>query len=241
MPSLDLISFDLDGTLVDTADEIVTAALGTLSHFGLPRQETHTVVHLIGRGTRELMVSLLARVERDVPSLHVSIDAAMPVFDDLYAKTTGTTARPYEGCADMLAALRSDGLKIACVTNKEHRHAMRVLEATGIASHFHTVIGGDTLTHKKPHPDVLRTVAARLRVASTAQVAHVGDSAIDVQAARNAGAIAWAVPWGYNGGRPIAESNPDALFASMPAIVSAVRRLRGGGASPTAPHTNHAP
>jgi phosphoglycolate phosphatase len=209
---LDLISFDLDGTLVDTADEIVEAAQRTLDHFGLPRQPPHTVVALIGHGTRALMTGVLARIEREVPSLHVSIDAAMPVFDTHYAATSGTTARPYEGCVAMLEGLRAAGLLLACTTNKEARHTQRVLEATGLEGRFDLVVGGDTLPVKKPHGDVLRTVALRLRVPLMQRVAHVGDSSIDVECARAAGAVAWAVPWGYNAGRPIADSAPDLVF-----------------------------
>lgn len=210
--TLDLITFDLDGTLVDTADEIVEAAQRTLDHFGLPRQPPHAVVALIGHGTRVLMSGVLARIEREVPSLRVSIDAAMPVFDIHYAATTGTTARPYEGCVAMLEGLRAHGLRLACVTNKEARHTQRVLEATGLDGRFDLVVGGDTLPVKKPHGDVLRTVAQRLGVAPMQHVAHVGDSSIDVACAREAGARAWAVPWGYNGGRPIADSAPDLVF-----------------------------
>ncbi len=214
MLDFDLISFDLDGTLVDTADELVESTQRTLDHFGLPRQPTHALVALIGHGTRALMSGALARVEREQPVLHVSIDAAMPVFDAHYAAIAGTTARPYDGCLEMLDAFRQAGLRLACVTNKESRHTQRVLEGTGLHTRFDLVVGGDTLPVKKPHPDVLRTVAARLG-ARLERTAHVGDSGVDVESSRAAGVVAWAVPWGYNGGRPIAEHHPDRVFDSF--------------------------
>ena len=223
---LDLISFDLDGTLVDTADEIVEAAQRTLDHFGLPRVADHAVVALIGHGTRALMTGVLARVERECPSLHVSIDAAMPIFDTHYAATTGTTARPYDGCLEMLEGLRAHGLHLACVTNKEARHTHRVLEATGLAGRFDLVVGGDTLAVKKPHGDVLRTVALRLGVSPMQHVAHVGDSSIDIACAREAGAVAWAVPWGYNGGHPIADSEPDLVFDDFAQLLRQVTQAQ---------------
>ncbi len=234
MPSVALICFDLDGTIVDTADEIVEAANRTLASFGLPQQPAEVVVRLIGHGTRELMLGLLRHMAAVSPSVRVTIESAMPVFDQHYAETTGTTAAPYPGCVEAMTALRRMGLALACVTNKEQRHAERVLAATGLHKHFDLLIGGDTLPQKKPHASVLRTVAQRLGVEDMHRVAHVGDSGIDVQAARNAGARAWAVPWGYNGARPISESAPDLIFERLLAVpehVLGLQRASGKGLS----------
>ena len=142
-------------------------------------------------------------------------------MDQHYAITTGTSALPYAGCHEALAALEAVGVRLACVTNKELRHARRVLEAARLQGYFDLVIGGDTLLEKKPHASVLRHVAHQLGVA-TARVAHVGDSSIDVQAARNAGVAAWAVPYGYNAGVPVAQAQPDRLFDSLPQVADHV-------------------
>lgn len=227
MSGVTLVSFDLDGTIVETADEIVAAANLTLASLGLPEQPAAVVVGLIGHGTRELMVGLLAHLERTAPGgAPVPIESAMPVFDRHYEQTTGTSAQPFPGCLDALTELRNMGVALACVTNKEERHARRVLEATGLASSFELLIGGDTLARKKPHASVLHTVAERLGVTDMRLVAHIGDSGIDVQAARNAGARAWAVPWGYNAGKPISDSAPDMVFDSLGAVPDYVRALR---------------
>ena len=212
----DLVSFDLDGTLVDTAGEICEAAnLALQAHGVAPRPEAE-ITGLIGAGTRELMRRLLARCMALQPALAERIDepAVLASFEASYALTVGSSARPYPGCREALMQLQRVGVRLACVTNKELHHTRRVLQATRLEGYFALVIGGDSLAEKKPHASVLRHVVDRLGVAA-ARSAHVGDSAIDVAAARNAGLAAWAVPYGYNGGVPIAQAGPDRLFDSL--------------------------
>jgi phosphoglycolate phosphatase len=212
----DLISFDLDGTLVDTAAEIVEAANRALESHGITRRPAAEIEGLIGAGTRELVLKLLARCFMEQPAFAASVrlEAVLASMDEHYAATTGTSALPYAGCAVALTQLKAAGLRLVCVTNKEYRHAVRVLQATHLESYFELVIGGDTLPEKKPHASVLRHVAQRIGV-STSRTAHLGDSAIDVAAARNAGVAAWAVPYGYNAGVPIEQTRPDRVFQSL--------------------------
>ena len=148
-------------------------------------------------------------------------DALMPDFEAHYAITAGTTSQPYPGASAALRQLRARGVKLACVTNKELRHAQRVLQAHGLTALFDLVIGGDSLAEKKPHASVLQHVASTLGV-PLGRVAHVGDSATDVAAARHAGVAAWAVPYGYNAGVPISDSRPDIVFNSLQAVADHV-------------------
>lgn len=219
----ELVSFDLDGTLVDTASEICEAANLALEAHGIARRPEAEITHLIGAGTRELMRRLIALCVADQSAAPENIDpeALFESFDQHYARTTGTRARAYSGAHAALRRLRDAGLRLACVTNKEYHHAARVLAATGLQDCFDLVIGGDSLPEKKPHPTVLQHVAAALGT-TPGRTAHVGDSSTDVQAARNAGTAAWAVPYGYNSGRPIAESSPDELFANLQQVADHV-------------------
>jgi phosphoglycolate phosphatase len=212
----DLISFDLDGTLVDTAVEIATAANLALTTHGIAERPLAEITALIGAGTRELVRRLLARCIEEQPALaqRVGFDAVMASFDEHYAQTTGTLAQPYAGCREALLQLKQAGVRLACTTNKELRHTDRVLAVTGLDGFFDLVIGGDSLPEKKPHRSVLLHVMHALN-ASAERTAHVGDSSIDVQAARNAGVRAWAVPYGYNGGQPIESANPDRIFPGL--------------------------
>jgi phosphoglycolate phosphatase len=213
---VDMISFDLDGTLVDTAAEIAEAANLALRFHGIDRRPVAEITDLIGAGTRELMLRLLARCLLETPSLAHAVrpDAVLASFDQHYAATTGTVAQPYPGAREALLELKQAGVRLACTTNKELRYARRVLAATRLEGLFDLVIGGDSLAHKKPHRSVLEHVMQTLK-SEPDRSAHVGDSVIDIESARNAGMMAWAVPYGYNGGRSIEEHDPDLVFQSL--------------------------
>lgn len=211
-----LISFDLDGTLIDTAAEIAEAANLALEDHGMARWPVEQITLLIGRGMHELMTKLLAQVrtESNAGVEGPATDAVIASFEHHYAATTGSSARPYPPCLAALQSLQRAGIRLACVTNKESRHAHRVLQATGLDGFFERVIGGDTLPQKKPHASVLTDLVQGAGLAVD-RVAHVGDSIVDVQAARNAGVAAWAVRHGYNAGQPIEDTKPDIVFEDL--------------------------
>jgi len=224
-----VISFDLDGTLVDTAGEIAEAANRTLEDFGVPRRPEAEIQRLIGAGLRALMLQLLAHVllERPLLAEQLPTEQVLARLDEHYARTVGTSGVPYPGCVDALQQLADAGVRLACVTNKEQRFAKQVLEVTRLEHFFELVIGGDSLPHKKPHRGVLDHVAKHFHV-SHDQLAHVGDSRTDMEAARNAGVSAWGVPWGYNAGEPIESAKPLRIFHSMAEVAGYVLEVNAG-------------
>jgi len=225
--SYDLICFDLDGTLVDTAVEIAAAVNMALETHGVARRSLAEITLLIGAGSAELLHRLLERVFAEQPQLAQTVrpSAVLETLDAAYLATTGTLAQPYAGCADALASLKAAGLRLACVTNKEFRHAVAVLQVTQLDAYFDLTVGGDSLPEKKPHASVLQHVAAALGT-TPGRTAHVGDSLTDVLAARNAGVAAWAVPYGYNAGRPIAEAQPERIFQTLADVARHVLAAR---------------
>jgi len=230
-----LLSFDLDGTLVDTAGEIAYAANETLADARLEPYSVEQITRRIGGGALVLMRGLLidaapADQKASTPAREAA-NAAMDTahllqrFEHHYAKVAGTLAQPYAGCVPTLEALRAGGVRLVCITNKEQVFAEQVMRSTGLGGFFELVIGGDTLAHKKPHRSVIDHVR-QVFDCPVDRMAHVGDSRIDVQAARNAGVAAWAVSYGYNAGEPIAAAAPDQWFNELPAVARHVAALR---------------
>ncbi|MGJ7507453.1 HAD-IA family hydrolase [Variovorax sp. GT1P44] len=223
----DIVSFDLDGTLVDTAAEIAEAVNLTLGAYGITRRPTAEITHLIGDGARQLMLKLVARLFVEQPALSetVRVDDVLESFEHELNATIGSLCTPYAGAHETLTRLGEAGVRLACVSNKELRHARRVLEATRLESLFGLVVGGDSLPHKKPHASVLRHVVDRFN-GDARRAAHVGDSRTDMDAARNAGVAAWAVPYGYNAGVPIIDAQPQRVFPGLMQVADFVLASR---------------
>ena len=162
------------------------------------------------------MLDLLHEIAAKPGARAAAIDgeAVLRRFAYHYAATAGTACRPFPEATRALERLRNAGVRLACVTNKEERYSTSVLAACGMQGVFDLLVGGDTLAVKKPDAGVLEHVIATLGGARDA-TAHVGDSRTDVEAARNAGVAAWAVPYGYNRGEPIANAYPDRLFRDL--------------------------
>jgi len=212
--------FDLDGTLVETAPEITDAVNDTLRQFGWAAIDEEQVARWIGHGTGALLVQAVARAS-DTPAAAVRdserLAAIGTVYEHWYAQRCGTRSRLYPQVRETLATLRTQGTRLAIVTNKEQRYTRRVLEAHQLANAFDEVICGDTLSTRKPDP---AGVLACLRQfgAKPERSLFVGDSSIDAATARNAGVPVWLLPYGYNMGQPIEQAAPDRVIADFSAL-----------------------
>jgi len=211
----DLIMFDLDGTLIETAPEIADAVNDTLRRCDLPEVTQQQVNDWIGQGTRELLIQALAYVgQTDVAAVRASDSLALIAaeFDRHYQSRCGTRSHLYPQVRETLTALRERGVKLAVVTNKEGRYTATVLDAHQLMPLFDRVVSGDTLPTKKPDPAGIESCLAAFDVPRH-RALFVGDSSIDVATARNAGVAVWALPYGYNMGQPIEACAPDRVIA----------------------------
>ncbi len=221
-PLFDLVMFDLDGTLIETAPEIADAVNDTLRRFDLPGVSQQQVNGWIGQGTGELLVQALAASGKtDAAAVRASASFAIitAVFDTHYQRRCGSRSHLYPQVRETLLALRGRGVKLAVVTNKEGRHTETVLNAHQLTPLFDRVVSGDTLPSKKPDPAGIRSCLAAFGVPRR-RALFVGDSSIDVATARNAGVTVWALPYGYNMGQPIEASAPDRIIADCSALLN---------------------
>lgn len=212
-----LVLFDLDGTLVETAPEIRDALNDTLHEAGLPPAPLAKVEAWIGHGTGLLLLRALSDatgLEPEVLRASSLWRAAEPLFALRYARRCGTGSRMYPGALELLRALAARGIRRALVTNKEQRFALPLLRQHDLQPLLDRVVCGDTVPRRKPDPAGVFDCLRWSGVAANEAV-FVGDSAIDVETARNAGVRAWALAHGYNGGRPIAMARPDRVLQGL--------------------------
>ena len=220
--AFDLICFDLDGTLVETAPEIMDAVNDALRHFNLSEVTQQQVNDWIGHGTRELLVQALAdRTNTPVDSVRSGelLRTVLPVYDNFYEQRCGTRSHLYPHVRETLATLREQGVKLAVVTNKEGRYTQVVLDVHQLTPMFDAVISGDTFPSKKPNPVGVTHCLSQFGI-SADRALFVGDSSIDAATARNAGLPVWLLPYGYNMGQPIAACAPDRLIEDFSSLLS---------------------
>ena len=218
----DLIMFDLDGTLVETAPEICDAVNDTLRQFKLPEVAQQQVNDWIGHGTSALLVQALAYSGQiDAGTVRGASDLATisAAFKQHYQARCGTRSQLYPQVRETLLALRQRGVKLTVVTNKEGAFVGTVLDAHQLMPLLDWVVCGDTLPTKKPDPAGILECLKQFDVPRN-RALFVGDSSIDIATARNADVQVWALPYGYNMGQPIADSAPDRVIADCSELLN---------------------
>lgn len=212
-PHLRAAIIDLDGTMIDTADDFTAGLNGMLAQFDATETSREEVEAYVGKGSEHLIRSVLApRFEATLAQDR--FEEALAIYQEEYAKINGRHTRLYPEVEAGLAAMRDAGLKLACVTNKPHRFAVELLEQYGLIGYFSVVLGGDSLSRKKPDPLPMLTACAQLEVSPEAAVA-IGDSENDALAGRAAGMATLTVPYGYNHGQAVQTIKSDGIVASL--------------------------
>jgi phosphoglycolate phosphatase len=215
------IVFDLDGTLVDTAPDLVNALNFVLDREGLPAVPMKSARNLIGGGARKLIERGLEADGR-LAGL-ADITRLTGDFIDHYAAHIADESRPFEGLEGALDDLTARGYRFAVCTNKLEWLSKLLLDRLGLSSRFSAICGADTFGVSKPDPVILRQTVARAggQLASTIMV---GDAGPDIGVARRAGVPIIGVEFGYTE-VPIADLQPDRLIAHMRDLPAAVESL----------------
>ncbi len=182
--------FDLDGTLLDSAPDMLATANRLRQGRGRPPMTLAQIRPHVSKGSRAMLGAAF-------PDLDTAAREAMvPAFLEIYLQELGRHSVLFDHVDTMLLALEQAGCLWGIVTNKPEYLAREILPQLGWASRCAVLIGGDTLAEKKPHPLPLQVAAERLGMA-IADCVYVGDDERDIQAARAAGMPSIAVLWGY--------------------------------------------
>jgi len=216
-----VILMDLDGTLIDSAADIALSLNRGLDDLGLPRVSELQVRDWVGRGAGRLVEVVLQHVvphHADNPQRHEVEARLLERFMARYQDSVCEASTVYPGVREFIAVVKAAGIRLACVTNKPYRPAVALLTALDLLDDFELLVGGDTLAHKKPHPEPLLHCLRYFEVAP-AKALMVGDSRNDVDAAKAAGVRVVALPYGYNHGEPITDCHPDLLVDSLAALI----------------------
>ena len=220
--------FDLDGTLADTAPDLVYAANSLLEELDLPELQFRETRNAAGMGGRALIRLGYLRGGRE-PPLDGEMESLYVRFLKTYDRSIDRSTHLFEGVRDTLDRMRSDGWLLGVCTNKPVAPAVRLLDRLGIADHFGTILGGDSLEVRKPHPrHVLSTVEAVGGAPERAVM--VGDSDVDLVAAHDAGLPCVLMRYGYSAD-PVDTLGAEAVLDRFPDLAPLLPRLlRGGGA-----------
>lgn len=191
----DIVGFDLDGTLLDTHVDLGAAVNHALAQAGRPSIPIAEIRELIGGGAKKMLARALEQTGGSVPD-ETFLNLHRHVID-YYEANIAVHSTLFPGGEAMLDALAAGGAKLAVVTNKLERLAVKVLDELGLSQRFYTIIGGDTLGpgRGKPAPDLLHEMVRR---GGGGRAAYVGDTTYDTRAAKAAGIPCIAVSFGFN-------------------------------------------
>lgn len=214
---LSFVGFDLDGTLVNTLEDLHYATNYTLSQEGLPQITLEQTRQFVGNG----VVLLLKRASgSDDPVL---VDRLHQGFNTHYAEHCTDHVKPYPGVPEAVALLKQAGVKVAVLTNKPNEFVSKILSTCFPQGSFDAMLGQTDRFPTKPNPESLHYLMTQLQVPKDAVSAYAGDSDVDIKTARNAGLISISCTWGFRPKEELVPLHPD-YFAETGAELEEVFR-----------------
>jgi phosphoglycolate phosphatase len=213
-----VVAFDLDGTLADTAPDLTASLNHALAELGRPGVPHESVRHMVGHGARALLEKGLAATGGASPEL---VERGFPIFLDYYEHHIADETRPYPGVEAAMDVLAARGVTLAVCTNKLESLARELVAALGWTDRFAAIVGGDTLPVRKPDPAPL---FAAIAAAGGGRAAFVGDSITDTDTARAAAIPCVAVSFGF-ADRPPEQLGADLLIDHFDDLIGALEQL----------------
>jgi len=213
--------FDLDGTLVDSAPDLIGTLNTVFASEGLPPVPYDIARNLVGGGARSLIERSLRAEGRKLATAEV--DRLVKEFIAHYASHIADRSRAFPSLESALDELGAGGCRLAVCTNKLEWLSVRLLDALGLSKRFVAICGADTFGLQKPHPDLLRRTIARAG-GEPGHAVMVGDSISDIATARAAGVPVVAVDYGYTE-TPVDEFVPERVISALGELPSAVFEL----------------
>jgi phosphoglycolate phosphatase len=221
MTSPRTVVFDLDGTLVDTAPDLINALNFILDREGLPPVPLHSARNMIGAGARKLIERGLELDGRSATP--ADITRLTDYFISYYAEHIADSSRPFEGLERALDDLAGLGYRLAVCTNKLEWLSKRLLDRLNLSARFAAICGADTFGIAKPDPGILRQTVARAGGELSSAI-MVGDAGPDIGVARRAGIPVIGVSFGYTE-VPIADLKPDRVIHHMSELGAVIKDL----------------
>lgn len=219
------VIFDLDGTMVDTAPDLIAATNYTLGRFGMAPVEARIIQPAVGLGSRAMILAAMDELGRtaDPETLSRMTDQ----FIDYYGDNIAIGSRIFPGLVGALIALREKGARLGVCTNKREALTLKLLAALRLDQYFDAIAGADTFPVRKPDAGhLLGTIA--MAGGDPARAVMIGDSATDAGAARNAKVPFVAVSFGY-AEMPVEDLEPDAVVHSFADLMPVLRMLSPAG------------
>ena len=208
----DAIFFDLDGTVVDSLQDIVDAVNHTMRHFQLPERTADELKPHLGWGVGHLMRAILPELPQE------KVDEVLDHYRPYYARHAGDKSRPFDGIPGMMERLKASGLLLAILSNKPDA-AVQPLVRRYFSGLVSLAVGELPNVRRKPHPDMVEAAARQLNV-PLARCLYVGDTEVDIDTAKNAGIDCACVTWGFRTRKQLRSAGATVIVDTPEALAS---------------------
>lgn len=210
------VIFDLDGTLLNTLDDLAAAGNFALEKMSLPTHKPEAYKYFVGNGIPKLIQRILPQ-NTDQQML----ETALAFFSQYYGAHSTDLTVPYDGITELLTELQRMGVKTACVTNKAHNFSIELVKKY-FGNTINVVVGANENRPKKPNPAAVYE-ALKLIETDKSETLYVGDSDVDMQTAQNAGLVGCGVLWGFRTRDELLKNGADIIVSNSTELLNIIK------------------